>query len=214
MMPNGYRRIFLLVACGLLLTAVGAPAQVNHPYNEVGIFTVENPDGCAAAQIDVPVMTPFTCYVVLTAPWNEDLGHAVTTVGGMEFHIEVPAEAYLLSMTLPYPSTWWPEGRDVLVGVEAPVVGNRCTLMTLSLMTTTEAPVFVSLLPVQNAPQNIPGEMAFTDFDDAFSLHVMHPISGSADVPVFAINWTGDLSFCETVPDAGMSFGGVKALYR
>jgi len=31
---------------------------------------------------------------------------------------------------------------------------------------------------------------------------------------VFAVNWDGDLSFCETVPDQGMSFGAVKALYR
>jgi hypothetical protein len=67
---------------------------------------------------------------------------------------------------------------------------------------------------VQNTPQSIPGQMAFTDFDDGYSLHVMHPVSGSHDVPVFALNWPGEFPFGETVPQRDESFGGVKALYR
>ncbi len=41
--------------------AAGAQAQVNHPYNELGIYTVPDPDGCAAAQIDVATAPAVHC---------------------------------------------------------------------------------------------------------------------------------------------------------
>ena len=47
--------IRMVILIMILMLAGAANAQINHPYNEVGIYTVEQPDGCAAAQIDVPV---------------------------------------------------------------------------------------------------------------------------------------------------------------
>ena len=212
-MSDGYRRLFLIIVCCTLLAAAGAPAQVNSPHNEVGIFTVENPDGCATAQIDVPAYTEFTAYIVLTAPYNENLGRPVSRIGGFEFRLVVPSNAYVLS-TDPWPPMGGTTPPDYMMPVDLPVSGDQVTLMTLRLMTSDDAPAMVYLTPVADTPSSIPGEIAFTDYDDFFSLHVMHPISGSHDVPVFAINWDGDLSFCETVPGAGISFGAVKALYR
>ena len=84
----------------------------------------------------------------------------------------------------------------------------------MTLMSAVGDPALLYLQPVQNAPQWMPGEMALADFDDGYSLHVMHPVSGSSDVPVFALNWPGEFPFGETVPARDASFGGVKALYR
>ena len=209
-----------LVARGLVLAlltalAAGATAQINHPYNEVGIYTVERPDGCETAEVTVPVMTEFTCYVVLTNPYNEALGRPVATLGGFQFRLELPTDVYLMSAQVPWGSmTFPPLAPDFAFGGEAPVTEHGCTLVVLTLMPATADPALVYLVPVQDSPPAIPGEMVFTDFDDSDSLQVMHPVSGSFDVPVFAINWDGDLSFCETVPGAGISFGAVKALYR
>jgi len=207
--------IKLFTCLALLALAAGAQAQINHPYNELGIYAVPDPDGCATAQIDVPPLTVFNCWVVLTSPWNEDLGRPVATVGGIEFRLVVPGDVYLLGvdygMCIP-PFT--PTLPDFLVGCATPVVDGRATLLGLTLMAMLASPSFLYLSPVQDAPQTFPGQIAFSDYDDDWSLHVMYPVSGGFDVPVFAINWDGELSFCETVPDAGMAFGALKALYR
>ena len=47
----------MLTICCALAIAAGAQAQINHPYNEVGIYTVEQPVGCETAQIDVAPVT-------------------------------------------------------------------------------------------------------------------------------------------------------------
>ena len=202
-----------LMLIAMLELAAGATAQINHPYNEVGIYTVPDPVGCEAAQIDVATSTRFTCYLVLINPYNETLGRPVTTVSGFEFRVETPPDLYLLTAE-PQPQTGWTSLSDFIYGGLLPVSGGYCTLLTLTMLSGTDAPQFVSLLPVQDAPQIVPGEIVFTDFDDGYSLHVMHPVSGSFDVPVFAVNWDGDLSFCETVPATTTSFGALKALYR
>ncbi len=197
-----------------LLLAAGVQAQVNRPHNELGIYTVETPDGCAAAQADAPAGTSFACYVVLTNPWNDALDRPVTEVGGYEFRLEMPADVLLLGAVSPPQSTGELYPPDMLMGCRAPVVDGCCTLLDLVLMPVSDGPYLLSLTPVQDAPQSIPGAMNFTDFNDGDAMQVMHPVSGSADVPVFAINWDGALSFCETVPGDNASFGAVKALYR
>lgn len=204
----------LLALGATLALAASAAAQINHPYNEVGIYTVEQPVGCETAQIDVPAATAFTCYVVLSNPYNESLDRPVTTVGGYDFRLELPAHVYLLSADFsPCPPPWH-TGLDFLFGCELPVADGGVRLLGLTLMAMTTDPYLVHLAPIQGSPQYITGEMTFTDYDDGFSHHVMRPVSGSHDVPVFAINWDGDLSFCETVAARDESFGGVKALYR
>jgi len=208
------RAIPLLI---ILALATGAQAQINHPYNEVGIYAVENPEGCAEAQIEVPFATVFTCYMVLTNPWNETLDQPVANVGGYEFRLGVPADVFLLTASVPPPCPsceWYPP--DFIFAVDKPVIDGRCLLVTFGLATMTSEPRFLSLGPVQDAPASIPGQMAFLGRDGEWpdNLFAMYPVSGSPDVPVFAVNWDGDLSFCETVPDQGMSFGAVKALYR
>ena len=206
-------RWLMLIAWSLV--AVGtAGAQINHPYNEVGIYTVEHPDGVAETEIDAPAEVMVDCYIVLTNPYNEALGRPIATVGGFEFNLTMPDGVYLLSIMFLPPSVGWPTGPDYLIGCEAPVTDGACTLANLTLMSATGGPDLLYLQPVQFAPQSIPGQMVFTDFDDDFSMHVMHPVSGSHDVPVFALNWEGELPFGETVPARAESFGTVKALYR
>ncbi|MFO7608027.1 MAG: hypothetical protein R6X35_02340 [Candidatus Krumholzibacteriia bacterium] len=206
----------LPVLIATLALAGAAAAQINHPYNEVGIYTVEQPDGCATARVEVPVGGEFWCYLVLTNPWNEALDRPVTTVGGFEFRLGIPEGVIVLASV--YPPFHiddcfgcWPDFR---VGANMPVNNGFRTLMPFQIMVTTGEPVFLSMAPTAVTPSSIPGEIVFTDYDDDFSLQVMHPVSGSFDVPVFAINWDGDLSFCQTVPLRDESFGSLKALYR
>lgn len=206
-------RMSILIA-GLMLTGA-ATAQVNHPYNEVGIYTVEQPDGCATAQVDVSAGGEFWCYLVLTNPYNEALGRPVATVGGFEFQLGLPDACILLGAVYPPGNTvdcfeCFP---DFLSNAPMPVNGGHLTLMRFRILVTTAEPDFLFLSPPAALP-SIPGAMVFTDLDDGHSLQVMHPVSGSFGVPVFAINWDGDLSFCESVPARDASFGGVKALYR
>ncbi|MFO7608029.1 MAG: hypothetical protein R6X35_02350, partial [Candidatus Krumholzibacteriia bacterium] len=78
-------RLAALIA--VLVLAGTAAAQINHPYNEVGIYTVEQPVGVAETEVDAPANVEFDCYVVLTNPYNETLGRPITTVGGMEFNL-------------------------------------------------------------------------------------------------------------------------------
>jgi hypothetical protein len=175
---------------------------------------VEHPNGVLETEVEAPANVMFECYVVLTNPYNEALGRPVTTVGGFEFRPVLPDSVYLLAARCPSP---WGCGwgfPDFLVGCEAPVITGACTLVTMTVMSTTGASDLLYLIPVQDAPQSIPGHMIFTDFDDDFSPHVMHPVSGSHDVPVFALNWDGEFPFWQTVPAQDTTFGGVKALYR
>ncbi|MBE0567972.1 MAG: hypothetical protein IH621_18605 [Krumholzibacteria bacterium] len=203
----------LLTLITILTLAGGAAAQINHPYNEVGIYTVEQPVGVAETEIDAPANVMFDCYVVLTNPYNEALGRPITTVGGMAFSLGMPAGVYVVDTDLP-PQTGWLLLPDVLWGGEFPVVASYCSLIGLTIMSTTGAADLLYLLPLQNTPQYISGQMSFADLDDDFSQHVMHPVSGSHDVPVFALNWPGEFPFGETVPARDAAFGEMKALYR
>ena len=204
----------LLLFCILLGLAGAAGAQINQPHNELGLYTVPDPDGCATAQVDVAAGITFTCYLVLTNPWNEALDRPVANVGGFEFRLGIPSDVYLISDDLPPCPTCFVTPPDYIWPASVPVMDGCCSLVAFHLMSVTDEPRFLSLGPIQDSAQSIPGQMAFTDQDDQYSLQAMRPISGSPDVPVFAVNWDGDLSFCETVPDAGMSFGAFKALYR
>ncbi len=204
----------------VLALAATARAQINRPDNELGVYTAPDPVGCATAQVDVAAGGQFTAYVVLTNPWNAALDRPVSHLGGVEFRVEWPAGLAPLGMVWPPGTEAWPawdgDAVEFLAGfmIPPPVVDGSLTIVRFLFMASTADPGFIYLRPVALAPASIPGSMAYTDYDDGFSLQAMAPVSGSPDVPVFAINWDGDLSFCETVPDANASFGSVKALYR
>jgi hypothetical protein len=205
--------IRLLSLVILAALAAGASAQLNHPYNEVGIHTVPDPVGCETAQVAAAPFTTFTAYVVLTNPYNDDLGRPVTTVGGFEFSLQVPPSVFVLSAQYPPGCVGFPPPPpDFITGCDTPVSAGAAVLMTFVFMPTTVETVFFHLGPLQTMPPFFPGQMAFAD--DDFSVHVMHPVSGSADVPVFAVNWDGEMSFCATIPARDAAFGSVKALYR
>ena len=207
--------IRLLLVVLFAVIATGANAQLNHPHNEIGLYTVPNPVGCEAAQVAAAPFTPFTVYVVLTNPYNAELERPVTTVGGFEFSLDVPSSVLVLSAQYPPGCIWMPPPPpDYQSGCPVPVTGGAAVLMTMMFMPTTGETVFLHVGPLVTMPPSLPGAIAFADADDDLSLHVMHPVSGRFDVPVFAINWSGEMSFCETIPARAESFGGVKALYR
>ena len=89
----------MLSMIAILILAGAAAAQINHPYNEVGIYTVEHPVGVAQTEIEAPANIMFDCYIVLTNPYNETLGRPITTVGGFEFSLGIPADVYLLGVS-------------------------------------------------------------------------------------------------------------------
>ncbi|MFO7608028.1 MAG: hypothetical protein R6X35_02345 [Candidatus Krumholzibacteriia bacterium] len=210
----------LLTLITILALAGAAAAQINHPYNEVGIYTVEDPDGCESAQIDVAEGEMFTAYLVLTNPWHAALGRPVTHLGAVEFRVELPAGLETLGMVWPSGTEVWPQwdgdAVEFLAGfmVPAPVIDGSITIIEFRFLASSAQPGFIYLQPHVLGTPSVPGAIAFTDADDGFSTQVMHPVSGSFDVPVFAINWDGELSFCATVPLRDESFGGLKALYR
>jgi len=209
------KTLLTLLSLSIPLALAGvAVGQINHAHNEVGIYAVPDPEGCASAQVGAAPWTPFTCYLVLTNLWNEDLDRPVTTFGGAEFRLGIPPDGLVLGAVLPPRSTDGPDLPDFAFGASIPVVDAAVVVVTFTLLTTSTDPRMLFLTPTESWPPSIPGHMIFTDYDDGFSMQIMHPVSGSFDVPVFAINWDGELSFCETVPDEGMSFGSLKALYR
>ena len=207
--------LFLSLSLPLAGVAVG---QINHVYNEVGIYAVPDPDGCASAQIDIAPLTGFQCYVVLTNPWNDDLDRPVSTIGFINLYLPPPDGVWLLGATMPPLSTWdcW----DCPLGylwfpVDCTVTGQSVVLTTLTMLVEGPGPYLLFMSPPPPGfGSEFPGEMTYYETDGDHPVHVMDPVSGSFDVPVFAINWDGDLSFCETVPDEGTSFGSLKALYR
>ena len=212
---KGESMIRRLTLFAVLMLAAGATAQINQPHNEFGMYAVPDPEGCATAQIDVSAGSWFTAYLVLTSPWNDELDQPVATIGAVEFKFVMPDGVALLGMVWPPFSEWWPSpDGEYLVGMHAPVTGDRVVLVTCTLLAQSADPSFFYLRPVETAPASIPGSMAFTDYDHDYALLAMVPVSGSPDVPVFAVNWEGDLSFCETVPDRETSFGSLQALYR
>jgi len=204
------KRFFVLFAL-LMLVAGSALAQgvIYEHNNEIGIYTTANPDPAIVDSQTSYTGTPgsFTAYVVCTNPYNTNINAPITSVGGFEFRLVLPASAFLLAAVLPPASTNFATSPDFLCGSNAPVVDSHVTLLTLTIGEFSGAPGFISLSPVQDAPQSVPGEIAITDFNDDFSISVAHPVSGSFDMPVFGL-------YQPVVPNEDATWGGVKSLYR
>ena len=148
----------MLSMIAILMLAGAAAAQINHPYNEVGIYTVEQPDGCATAQVDVPAGGEFWCYLVLSNPWNEALGRPVATVGGFEFRLGFPDGCYVLAVEFPPGNTFecfhcFP---DLLSNAPMPVSSPWLRLMRFRILVTSAEPVFLFLSPIEGWPSSIP----------------------------------------------------------
>lgn len=199
----------LLILAALSLIATSALAA-----NEIGIYTTQdaNPDNVnyngAPGQI--------TAYVVCVDPINYSFGapdsgvqSPISVIGGFEFRVNMPANVYLLSSTMPPQSTNFATPPEWLAGTNAPVVDGVCTLLTMTLGEFSGTPSFIYLAPVQDAPQSIPGSMAITDYNDAFRLIAAFPSSGDASLPVFGL-WADPAP----VPSEDASWGAVHSLYR
>lgn len=202
---------FLVLFAVMMLCAGAANAQFIYEHNnEIGIYTTPNPTAENAQQMATYSGAPgagIMAYVVLTNPFNTNTNTPITSVGGFEFRIVLPANVFLLGATLPPQTTNFASSPDFLCGSNAPVVASHVTLLTLMLGEFSGAPSLVYLTPVQNAPQSVPGEMAITDYNDDFRISTAFPSSGDYGLPVFGL-WTSP------VPTEDAAWGDVKSLFR
>ncbi len=194
----------LLAFAALTLCAGVAAAQID--YNEIGIYTTAdaNPDNAVYNGAPGPGIM---AYVVVSNPFNTHTGGPIGTVGGFEFKIVLPANVFMLNVTLPANTTNFASSPEFLCGANVPVNGGRATLLTLTLGEFSGAPSPVYLAPVSNAPPSVPGNIAITDYNDDFSISVAYPSSGDFALPVFGL-WTS------VVPTEDASWGEVKSLFR
>ena len=207
------KRSFVLFAVPMLVSrvAMAHPPYLGETDNEIGIFVVENPTA-ESAQDDACYMgSPgqFTAYVVLTNPFNQDDGVAISAVGGFEFRLVYPAGLFV-TPTLHPSATNFTTPPDFYAGCNIPMNGgNQATLITLTIGTFTADPAAWFLTPVTSVAPSIPDGMAITDANDDFSLAQAYPTSGSYDVPVF-----GMFECTDVVPNEDVSWGSMKTLFK
>jgi len=200
----------LTLLSALVLAAVVAPtalAGLSDLQNAIGIYTAVPRDLDDVADLVDYEGGPgsFPVYVVLTRPYNENTGGAISRLGGFEFRIELPSNVFLLDSTLPPLSANFKTPPDYLVGTDIAVSGDAAMLLTLTLGEFTGAGGRVLLAPVSSTP-SIPGYLAVADYDDEFSLSAAVPASGSFDRAVFCI-------FCLQNAEH-RTWGAVKSLYH
>jgi hypothetical protein len=203
----------LIVAVCLLDPSIGI-TEPTHP-NEVGLYTT--PDGYGATgtyEIGVPV----NVYLVLTKPTDMGTGMPMNAIRAFECVLTFapPGNVFLLGDVLPPGSINIGDTFNILDGYleyivgmpdDWPIVNESVVLVELLFLSASNSPVEVMLGPT--SPPCIPNEMAFVshDFGPPYGCTIMHPVSGSHDVPVFLFNG-------EAIPVESESFGSVKALFR
>lgn len=205
------KRILVLFALMALCAGV-ANAQAPYIYehnNEIGIYTTPNPTAENAEAMACYQGAPgqIAAYVVLTNPFNKNLGTPISAVGGFEFKITLPANVFLLAAMLPPATTNFATSPEFLCGANIPVVDNHCTLLTLNLGEFSMTPSQLFIGPVVAAPASVPGNIAITDYNDDFTISTASVVSGSFDMPVFGL-WS-----C-VVPTEDASWGQVHSLFR
>jgi hypothetical protein len=201
-----------LVLTAIMALSVGianAQPYVYEHNNEIGIYTTQNPtaDGAQAQARYSGIPGQVAAYVVLTNPFNDLLGTPISTVGGFELFVGIPAGVFLLGATFPAGTVNFATAPDFLCGANIPVVDSHCTLITLNLGAFSMTPGFLYVKPVQNTPQSVAGEMAITDLADDFRISVAYPVSGDHEAPVFGL-WT------DVVPTEDASWGEIKSMFR
>lgn len=203
------RFLVLFALMALCVGVANAQPFIFEHYNEIGIYTSPTPTADNAEALACYQGAPgqIAAYVVLTNPRNEHTGELISSVGGFEFKLVVPANVFLLGVTLPPLTTNFATSPEFLCGANIPVVDGRARLLTLNLGEFSMTPSQLFITPVVAAPQSVPGNIAITDYNDDFTISVAHPVSGGFDLPVFGL-WS-----C-VVPTEDASWGEVKSLFR
>jgi hypothetical protein len=210
------KRFLVLFAVMMLCAGVANAQFIFEHNNEIGIYTTAFPTADNAQEMATYSGAPgqIFAYVVLTNPYNTNTNAPITSVGGFEFKLVLPANVFLLNAAMPPSSTNFATSPEFLAGTNAPVVDNRVTLLSLTLGEFSGTPSRIYLTPVVAAPQSVAGEMAITDFNDDFRISVAYPVSGDPALPVFGL-WTppaGEEG--GVVPTSDAAWGDVKSLFR
>jgi hypothetical protein len=209
---NDMKKLLFAVAALSVLAPFTGTAEPTHP-NEIGLYTT--PDGYGATETDV-IGAPVEVYLVLTKPEveNEPDPHVFAFDGQLNFN--PVGQMSLISITLggeglnvgdvDHVSNGWLEFITGFASPGIPSINDAVLLATITLVNNNFIPVEITLGPC-SLPA-IPGQMVYlSDNNVTHILHIMHPVSGSQDAPVFIFNG-------EAVPVEDESFGSVKALYR
>ena len=187
-------------------------AEPTHP-NEVGLYMT--PDGYGATgtyEIGIPV----DVHLVLTKPTNTETGQPFDAINVFECQLNfspVP-EGTLFNLGEYYPGSAFNVGDNwhidegyleyiVGFGENIPVIDEAVVLVTITFFSTTASEIEVTLGPTSSS--SIPGQMNFGL--GVSTPHIMNPVSGSPDAPVFLFHG-------EAIAVENETFGSVKALYR
>ena len=209
--------ICLLMLVGMTLLQDTAGAQIYE--NEFGIYTDPTGDP-AAANVEVPVITPVNIYLVATNPVNHsfqggtDTTRPIAFVNGFEAKIIFPPQGpnfWILSTSFPVQAINIGTAPDYIVsfGSPVPVVDQRVVLVTWEFFVLDTA-TYNTYLGVTDFPA-VEGAMGILDSEDEFypdGVQAMHPSTNDYDVPIFSVNGDAAIAVEE------QSWGGVKALFR
>lgn len=204
----------------LLALATVAHAQTYEDCrNTIGIFTTDTAHPSTICYAGAPRMIPV--YIIAIYPHSWDRNAALSSVGGYELRVILPAGVFLIETTLPQSATNALAPPDFRVTGLLPIVEDQCLLATLNIGAFTQAQSYVYLAPPSDGA-SVPGHMAILDPDDDNAAALAFPLSGNYEYPVFGFwpwechSWQHPwFELCaDVVPTRAVGFGAFKALYR
>ena len=186
-----------------LFTWTTALASMDH--NELGFYT--DPE-MSETHIFTASSSVFDVHMIITNPFNEELGQPIESTNAVEFSYFFPSESAFILTTFWYNGTSFEfsnDGSTHIIGWAEPLltIDDSIYLGYKTFLVITSEPFGIYLGP-SNIP-SIPGHMAF--LDPGYGLHPLYPTSGSYDDPVFGVN-------TQVVATERATFDQVKALYR
>lgn len=204
----------LVLACSTLATDPTSAQIICN--NQVGLYTY--PDGCGPDRATMLLMEPVRLYLVLCRPCTSETGYVpLASVNGFECALRfdpVPSNDLFLTDAVFHPEPVVVTDRDDMNGgvidlqcgyaTDVPVTGDAVVLVELEFLSLGAATTDIYLEPIRTP--SIPGAMAYCEGCPSSGV-VMHPVSGSHELPVFQLQ-------AGVVAYESMSFGGVKALFR
>ncbi len=211
----------MILATVVLVLCMACVAQATE--NRIGVFSTPALDdlnslrvpAAQAAETRLIAPTPglYDVYILCINPCNDATACNISMLGGFEFNLEVPDGWFIQAATLPAcvldfnsaNNSFYCAGQVPVITV-GPLSTALLATVTLGCFSETPEAGYVYLAPYFAAP-SIPGHMAITDADDAFSLTRVDPSRLYYDVPVLAINYF-------VVPTEDRAWGDVKALFR
>ncbi len=205
------RPLLLVVLALLLLTPATSLAWGE---NNIGLYTTPTPYGAYGNHLLVaPGPGLYEVYLVCTKPINQHTGADILTIGGFELNLVMPDGWFINGVTLP-PDVLDFNSANNAFYCAGNIPVNLANSTGMALLATVTLATFLENLPPAGiliepsfAAPSIPGHMAITDADDAFSISQAYPSSGEYTWPIMGINW-------EVVPTEDQSWGGVKALFQ